>query len=130
MLWRHRKRREQDLERELRSDLELEADEQRENGLSAEDAPYAARRAFGHSFGLFWDAARPGSHPSARSSASGYPTAAADPCGYAGSSLYSGANWSLRHSLWNDSCMERFPFRSNRISEGGRKICVRLNPPA
>jgi hypothetical protein len=48
MLWRHRKRREQDLERELRSDLELEAEEQRENGLSAEDARYAARRAFGN----------------------------------------------------------------------------------
>jgi predicted permease len=43
-----RKKREQDLERELRSDLELEAAEQRENGVSAEEAYYAARRAFGN----------------------------------------------------------------------------------
>src|SRR5258708_1704879 len=48
MRWRRRKEREQDLERELRSDLELEASEQRENGLSPEDARYAARRAFGN----------------------------------------------------------------------------------
>ena len=42
------KKRDADLERELRSDLELEEEEQRENGLSAEDARYAARRAFGN----------------------------------------------------------------------------------
>jgi putative ABC transport system permease protein len=36
-----------DLERELRSHLENEADEQRARGLSAEDAQYAARRALG-----------------------------------------------------------------------------------
>ena len=48
MLWWRRKQREQDLERELRSDLELEAEEQQENGLSPEDARYAARRAFGN----------------------------------------------------------------------------------
>jgi len=42
-----RKDREQDLEREIRSDLELEAEEQQENGLSPEPARYAARRAFG-----------------------------------------------------------------------------------
>jgi putative ABC transport system permease protein len=48
MFWRKRKQREQDLERELRSDLELEAEEQRENGITAEDAHYAARRAFGN----------------------------------------------------------------------------------
>jgi putative ABC transport system permease protein len=46
--WWRRKEREQDLERELRSDLELEAAEQQENGLSAEEARYAARRAFGN----------------------------------------------------------------------------------
>jgi predicted permease len=46
--WRRRKRRDHDLERELRSDLELEAAEQRENGLSPEEARYAARRAFGN----------------------------------------------------------------------------------
>ena len=45
--WR-RKQRELDLERELRSDLELEADEQREKGLSPEEARYAARRALGN----------------------------------------------------------------------------------
>ncbi len=48
MRWRRRKQRERDLERELRSDLELEAEEQRERGLSAEEAGYAARRAFGN----------------------------------------------------------------------------------
>ena len=48
MFWRRRKARERDLERELRSDLELEAAEQRENGLSPEEARYAARRAFGN----------------------------------------------------------------------------------
>src|SRR5215471_17517819 len=48
MLWWRRKQREQDLERELHSDLELEAEEQRENGLSPEEAGQAARRAFGN----------------------------------------------------------------------------------
>jgi hypothetical protein len=41
-------RREQDLERELRSDLELEAEEQQQSGLSAEEARYAAQRALGN----------------------------------------------------------------------------------
>jgi putative ABC transport system permease protein len=48
MFWYKRKSREQDLERELRSYLELEAAEQRENGLSADEAGFAARRAFGN----------------------------------------------------------------------------------
>src|SRR5258707_389617 len=48
MRWFRRKDREQDLERELRSDLELEAAELQESGLCAEDARYAARRAFGN----------------------------------------------------------------------------------
>jgi predicted permease len=43
--WR---KRDAELERELQSDLELEEEEQRENGLSAEEARYAARRAFGN----------------------------------------------------------------------------------
>jgi hypothetical protein len=46
--WRHGQSREQDLERELRSDLDLEAEEQRQRGLSAGEARYAARRAFGN----------------------------------------------------------------------------------
>jgi predicted permease len=37
-----------DLERELRSDLELEEEEQREAGVAKEEARYAARRAFGN----------------------------------------------------------------------------------
>lgn len=45
--WRIGKRR-ADLDRELQSDLELEQEEQRERGLSEEDARYAARRAFGN----------------------------------------------------------------------------------
>jgi len=36
------------MERELRADLELEAEEQQENGVSHEEARYAARRAFGN----------------------------------------------------------------------------------
>ena len=39
---------EQDLERELRLDLELEAAAQQENGLSAQEARYAAQRAWGN----------------------------------------------------------------------------------
>jgi hypothetical protein len=46
--WRRRNQREQDLARELRSDLESEAAEQQESGLSAEQARYAAQRAFGN----------------------------------------------------------------------------------
>ncbi|HEY1805780.1 MAG TPA: permease prefix domain 1-containing protein [Terracidiphilus sp.] len=37
-----------DIERELRSDLELEEEEQREHGHSPDEARYAARRAFGN----------------------------------------------------------------------------------
>src|ERR1035438_4467487 len=48
MRWWRQKERERDLERELGSDLELEASEQEENGLSAEEARNAARRAFGN----------------------------------------------------------------------------------
>ena len=48
MRWWQLKKRDGDLERELQSDLELEEEEQREKGLSQEDARYAARRAFGN----------------------------------------------------------------------------------
>ncbi len=48
MRWWQMKKRDADLERELRSDLELEEEEQRENGVPAEEAHYAARRAFGN----------------------------------------------------------------------------------
>ena len=44
----HFTKRNADLERELRSDLELEEEEQRERGLQPEEARYAARRAFGN----------------------------------------------------------------------------------
>src|SRR5258708_36299178 len=43
-----RKQQEQDLERELRSHLEQELDDQREQGLSSHDARYAAQRALGN----------------------------------------------------------------------------------
>ncbi len=46
--FKSRKQREEDLDRELRSHLDLEAEEQREAGLTEEDAGYAARRAFGN----------------------------------------------------------------------------------
>jgi predicted permease len=45
---RKRRKREQDLERELRSHLEAEAAERREDGLSPDDARYAAHRVFGN----------------------------------------------------------------------------------
>lgn len=48
MRWWQIRGRNADLERELRSDLELEEEEQRERGLSPEEAAYAARRAFGN----------------------------------------------------------------------------------
>jgi hypothetical protein len=48
MRWWQFRKRDEDLERELRSDLELEEQEQRENGLSPEEARYAAHRAFGN----------------------------------------------------------------------------------
>ena len=42
MKWWQIRRRDADLERELQSDLELEEEEQRANGLSAEEARRAA----------------------------------------------------------------------------------------
>src|SRR6516225_11337880 len=47
--WRsEREIREEDLERELRSHLDLEAEEQRAAGASPAEARYAAQRAFGN----------------------------------------------------------------------------------
>ncbi|HEY2858461.1 MAG TPA: ABC transporter permease [Terracidiphilus sp.] len=48
MHWWRIGKRDADLERELRDDLELEEEEQQERGLSSEEAHYAARRAFGN----------------------------------------------------------------------------------
>src|ERR1700721_1677571 len=48
MKWWQIRKRSADLDRELRSDLELEEEEQRENGLPPEEAHYAARRALGN----------------------------------------------------------------------------------
>jgi putative ABC transport system permease protein len=48
MNWWQIRKRDSELERELRSDLELEEEEQRERGLSPENARYAARRALGN----------------------------------------------------------------------------------
>ena len=47
-MWWRRTRREQDLERELRAHLELEAQERRENGMLADEAQFAARRRLGN----------------------------------------------------------------------------------
>lgn len=64
MRWLRMKKRDADLERELRSDIELEEEEQREGGLSGDEARIAARRAFGNAtlikertretWGLMW----------------------------------------------------------------------------
>jgi len=43
-----RKKREQDFEREIRAHLALEEEEQRNAGTARDEAPYAARRAFGN----------------------------------------------------------------------------------
>src|ERR1700722_4798817 len=48
MQWWRSKKRDADLERELLSDLECEEEEQRERGLPANEARFAARRAFGN----------------------------------------------------------------------------------
>jgi predicted permease len=48
MRWWQIRGRDADLERELRSDLDLEEEEQRESGMPAEEAHYAARRALGN----------------------------------------------------------------------------------
>ena len=48
MKWWQIKKRDADLDRELRSDLELEQEEQRETGVSGEEARQAALRAFGN----------------------------------------------------------------------------------
>jgi len=48
MKWWQINQRDADLERELRSDLDLEEEEQREDGKSPEEARYAALRAFGN----------------------------------------------------------------------------------
>jgi predicted permease len=48
MKWWSIRKRDADLDRELRSDLELEEEEQQEDGLPPEEASYAARRAFGN----------------------------------------------------------------------------------
>ena len=48
MKWWQIKKREADLERELRSDLDLEEEELREGEISGEEARYAALRAFGN----------------------------------------------------------------------------------
>ncbi len=46
--WRARKDRESDLDRELRDHLDLESEEQQDNGLSESDAQRAALRVFGN----------------------------------------------------------------------------------
>src|ERR1700733_9157196 len=48
MRWWRIHNRDADLDRELHSDLELEEEEQRERGLSGDEARYAAHRAFGN----------------------------------------------------------------------------------
>jgi hypothetical protein len=48
MKWWQLRKRDADLERELRADLELEEEERREEGLSPDEARREARRAFGN----------------------------------------------------------------------------------
>jgi hypothetical protein len=48
MLWRRGLEKERDLEREIQSHLDLEAEEQRDSGTQPEQARCAAQRAFGN----------------------------------------------------------------------------------
>lgn len=48
MRWWQARKRNADIDHELQSDLDLEEEEQRDRGLSAEEAAYAARRALGN----------------------------------------------------------------------------------
>jgi predicted permease len=48
MRWWRPKNREEDLDRELRADLELEAEERRDAGMSAQEAQFAAQRKLGN----------------------------------------------------------------------------------
>src|ERR1035437_2659001 len=48
MRWWQIRKRDQDVERELQSDLELEEEEQREHGVPPEEARHAALRSFGN----------------------------------------------------------------------------------
>jgi hypothetical protein len=48
MKWWDLKKKRADLEREIQSDLELEEEEQREIGISPEEARFAAHRSFGN----------------------------------------------------------------------------------
>src|SRR6266699_3204807 len=48
MRWWRRKEREQELDRELRDHMRLEAEDQQEAGMAADQARYAAQRAFGN----------------------------------------------------------------------------------
>ena len=57
MFWRP-KNRDQEIDRELRAHLEVEAEEQRENGLTETEAHYAARRALGNSALIMEDTRR------------------------------------------------------------------------
>src|SRR5438046_9571195 len=48
MKWWQIGKRDDDVERELQSDIQLEEEEQREHGIAPEEARYAALRAFGN----------------------------------------------------------------------------------
>ena len=48
MRWWQIRKRDQDVKRELQTDLDLEEEEQRERGVPAEEARHAAMRAFGN----------------------------------------------------------------------------------
>lgn len=50
--WTSRQTREEDLDRELRSHLELETEEQRDAGLHGKEARYAAQRALGNTISI------------------------------------------------------------------------------
>src|SRR5215471_15183110 len=52
MPWWRRKRQEEDLDRELRAHLELEAEAQQADGVPAQAARYAARRQLGNTASL------------------------------------------------------------------------------
>lgn len=98
MAWWWRGTRDEDLERELRSHLELEAAEQQDNGLSAEAARYSARRALGNTTLVKEDTRGSVGRSVARDSRAGYSV---------GGACFTQTPWRKRHGDLNVGARNR-----------------------